>query len=457
MSITSAMFAGVSGLSANSSALAAISDNIANMNTVGYKRNATQFTNLVRPESSTTTYATAGVSVAMHQLISQQGVLQSTASSTDLAVSGQGFFVVGDSATGGETLFTRAGSFVPDDQGYLKNTGGFYLKGWPIGANGTVSADPSDLSALQPINVASIGAVAEASTNLSVNANLDSSTVTSAAAGTYAANTPATNMASGAVTPDFSRTVQVYDSLGGSRSLTFSFLKTATPNVWRAEIYASPATDVTTGAGLVNGQVAVGNVAFNEDGSLNTGATTLPASLTFGASSSAAPTGTNVKWATAEGIAGQTISLSLGGSGTTGGMTQFDSLSTLNSTSVDGSPLGNLTGVSIGRDGVLTAQFDNGLQKALYKLPVATFVNADGLYALRGGAFRATAESGAFTLKEAGTAGAGITQASALENSNVDLAAEFTGLITTQRAYSASSKIITTADEMLDELIRIKR
>ncbi|MET0546364.1 MAG: flagellar hook-basal body complex protein, partial [Caulobacterales bacterium] len=379
MSITSAMFAGVSGLSANSSALAAISDNIANMNTVGYKRNATQFTNLVRPESSTTTYATAGVSVAMHQLISQQGVLQSTSSSTDLAVSGQGFFVVSDSVSGGETLFTRAGSFVPDDQGYLKNTGAFYLKGWPVAADGSVSADPSDLSALQAINIANVGATAEASTNLSFNANLQSSTAVSAAAGTY--NSLTSNMASGTVTPDFTRTVQVYDSLGGSRSLTFSFLKTSTPNEWRAEIYASPATDVTTGAGLANGQVAVGIVAFNEDGSLNTGSTTLPSTLTFGASSSAAPAGTNVKWASAEGIAGQTISLNLGGGTSAGGITQFDDASVLNSTSVDGSPLGNLTGVSIGRDGILTAQFDNGLQRPLYKLPVATFVNPDGLYA----------------------------------------------------------------------------
>jgi flagellar hook protein FlgE len=456
MSITSAMFAGVSGMGANSTALAAISDNIANMNTVGYKRGSAQFTNLVAAITTPGTYGASGTSAAMRQLISAQGVVQSTSSKTDLAISGNGFFVVSDNSAGtGDTLFTRAGSFVPDSSGYLKNTGGYYLKGWPF-VNGVVSADPSNMNALQTINVNNISGAAEATTQMAFNANLDASTTVSAAEATYLSSASANNMASGAVTPDFTRTVQLYDNLGGSRSLTYAFLKSSTPNQWHVEVYASPASDVTTGAGLVDGQVATGTVSF-VNGQLDTATSTLPTTLTFGASSAGAPGAGAVNWASGLGIEAQTVALSLGGGSTAGGVTQYDSTSTLNSTTINGSALGNLTGVSVSKDGVMTAVFDNGLKRDIYKLPVATFVNPDGLYSVRGTAFRATAEAGPFTLKEAGLAGAGVMQASALENSNVDLAAEFTGLITTQRAYSASSKIITTADDMLDELIRMKR
>jgi flagellar hook protein FlgE len=456
MSITSAMFAGVSGMSANSTALAAISDNIANMNTVGYKRRAAQFTNLVAPITTPGTYGAAGASAAMRQLVSVQGVVQSTGSTTDLAISGNGFFVVSDNSAGtGDTLFTRAGSFAPDSSGYLKNAGGYYIKGWPF-VNGVVSADPSNMNSLETININDISGAAEATSRISFNANLNSASVVSAAEATYLASASANNMASGAVSPDFTRTVQVYDNLGASRSLTYSFLKAATPNQWHVEIYASPAADVTTGAGLVDGQVATGIVAFT-GGELDTANTTLPTSLTFGASNAGAPGAGAVNWASGLGLEGQTINLSLGGADVAGGITQFASSSTLNSTTINGSALGNLTGVSFSKDGVMTAVFDNGLKRDIYKLPVATFVNPDGLYSVRGTAFRATADAGPFTLKEAGIGGAGVMQASALENANVDLAAEFTGLITTQRAYSASSKIITTADEMLDELIRIKR
>jgi flagellar hook protein FlgE len=164
-----------------------------------------------------------------------------------------------------------------------------------------------------------------------------------------------------------------------------------------------------------------------------------------------------VKWATGLGIGAQSIDMSLGAANLPGGITQFDSDSTLLSTSVNGAVLGSLVGVTIDRDGFLTAQFDNGIERRVYQLPLATFINPNGLHSLRGGGYRATVESGNFNLKPPGTGGAGIIQSQALENSNVDLATEFTGLITTQRAYSASSRIITTADEMLDELIRIKR
>ena len=127
------------------------------------------------------------------------------------------------------------------------------------------------------------------------------------------------------------------------------------------------------------------------------------------------------------------------------------------SSSIDGAVFGNVTGVSVGKDGVVTALFDNGLTRAVYKLPVATFQNPEGLMSVQGNSFARTDYSGNFELVSSGTGGAGSVSPKTLEASTVDLAEEFTKLITTQRAYSASARIITTADEMLTELNQLKR
>jgi len=188
MSINSALRAGVSGLVANSSALAAISDNIANVNTVGYKRTQGEFQTLVNSQSkSGGGYSAGGVSLSARSFISQEGQLQRTTESTDLAVDGQGFFVVTDKAEGvaatDTRLFTRAGAFTVDKQGYLKNSAGLYLQGWPVDSNGEISTDPSDLSRLRSINIGQVGGTAEPTTRVQINANLRSTqTVSSAAA-----------------------------------------------------------------------------------------------------------------------------------------------------------------------------------------------------------------------------------------------------------------------------------
>ena len=140
----------------------------------------------------------------------------------------------------------------------------------------------------------------------------------------------------------------------------------------------------------------------------------------------------------------------------TGGLTQFDSASALNSASLDGSLFGSVTGVNIGKDGTVTAQFSNGLSQDVYKIPVATFTNADGLAQVNGNAYVPTKASGAPNVNEANSGNAGAIASQSLESSTVDLATEFTNLITTQRAYSASARIITTANEMLQELERLR-
>ncbi|MBD3836255.1 flagellar hook protein FlgE [Brevundimonas sp.] len=587
MSLNSAMLAGVSGLAANSAALAAISQNIANVNTVGYKRTQGEFQTLVNSQSKAGGgYSAGGVAVAARSFISQEGQLQRTTESTDLAIAGQGFFVVTDKAEGvaatDTRLFTRAGAFRVDNMGYLKNSAGLYLQGWPVDSNGEISTDPSDLSRLRSINIGSVGGTAEPTTRVQINANLRSTQESSAAgsASTYkgvddAANvkhdvsvrytrtganaydvtiksgtqtitgqatfdpatgaltgltgltanngtaavdgglttltfTPATgspfdialadiglqsNVAAASkydasvnsmamydadddnpvgVKPDFKMNIPVSDSKGGQRNLEIRFLKSDEPNIWYAEIVSVPPEDVVTGSPYSNGQIKTGKIAFTPSGRLDvetmqnwpagTGLFDDPtqATLTFEQSDPDEvidplnPADNNrVKWADGLGIAAQTLTLDLNTSA--GGLSQLNTASVVQSTITNGTAFGNLSEIAIDDQGFVTAIFDNGVMRRIAQVAVATFPSPDSLKEVSGNAYAVSLQSGTFNLKAAGTGGAGFIAAQQLEASTVDLSQEFTSLITTQRAYSASSKIITTADEMLAELINIKR
>ncbi|KAA5802180.1 flagellar hook protein FlgE [Alkalicaulis satelles] len=463
MSINSAMIAGASGLLANSSALAAISDNIANVNTTGYKRVNTVFTpNYKIGGSGEARYNSAGVTANSRLDVNSAGLLNPSSSPTSLAIDGNGFFVVrptpiSNSGTDA-VLFTRSGAFQTDSSGYLRNDAGMYLYAWPVGSDGTVNQNPSNLDQLEAINLSNIGGAAEATSSIRINANLQASQGLSPAAATYDAADPAVNMASGAVAPDFQRTIQVFDSQGGVRSITMSMLKSTTANQWHVELHVEPASDVVTGAGLNNGQIATGVIAFDTNGQINPGATTLPSSLNFLASNNPGAPGANqVQWAPGTGVGAQSINLDLGTAGAPGGITQFDSPSTLNSTTVDGAIFGAFAGVEVGQDGFVSARFTNGVVRRIYQIPVATVANPNGLASVGGASFQITENSGAFTMNAPGRGASGTIASSAVENSNVDIATEFSDLIITQRAYSASSRIITTADEMLAEAIQMKR
>lgn len=465
MSINSAMAAGASGLIANSSALAAISDNIANVNTVGYKRVDTIFTpNYKIGGGGETRYASSGVSSNSRLDVNSSGLLTPGVSATDMAIDGDGFFVVRPSPTASSSsdavLFTRSGGFQTDSSGFLRNDAGMYLYAWPVQADGTVNQNPSNVDQLEAVNLSNIGGTANATSSVRINANLQASTTASAAAATYDATASGTNMASGTVTPDFQRTIQIYDTQGGVRSVTMSFLKHATnANQWHVELHVQPASDVTTGAPLIDGQIATGIVAFDTNGEIISGApTTLPTSITFESSDTAGAVGAGaVRWAASTGVGAQTISLDLGTAGTPGGITQFNSPSNLDSTVVDGAIFGAFAGVEVSDDGFLSARFTNGVVRKVYQLPVATVFNPNGLASVGGASFQITEDSGAFTLNAPGSGASGTIAAKTVENSNVDIATEFANLIITQRAYSASSRIITTADEMLAEAIQMKR
>jgi flagellar hook protein FlgE len=562
MSINSAMLAGVSGLISNSSALAAISDNIANVNTVGYKRSSANFSTLVTSQSKNATYSAGGVKAQTHQFVSQQGLTQSTTSNLDLSIAGSGFFVGTEKPEGltatDTRSFTRAGSFQLDNLGYLKNDAGLYLQGWladPV--TGTITPDPSDLTQLSSINVGTVGGTAEKTTRIGVNANLRSEQPVSAAANAsvtktsvpetpvvspavnytvaysptgngneYAVTvsragvvtstgtatydpttTPAsligyvptgataavTSITTGAETvalsdlglttktdainsgaydpatrsmsdyaldattgvkPDFEIQIPVSDSKGGQRTVTLSLLKGPGPNEWFAELRAKPG-DLDNNA---NGLISSGKITFTTDGKLNSvgnlfGGVT-PTAINIGASDPAA-TGTAPRWADGLGIDSQNLQIDLASAA--GGLTQYNSQSVVQSVNTNGTAFGNLTNIEVDDQGYVSAIFDNGVTRRIAQVAIATFSNPNGLKGVNGNAYRVTNESGTYSLKTPGGGGAGSIAPSTLEASTVDLSTEFTGLITTQRAYSASSKIITTADQMLEELLSIKR
>ena len=229
MSINSALLAGVSGLVANSSALAAISDNISNVNTTAYKRNDVDFSTLVTSQAVKGEYSAGGVQGVSHAFVSQQGLIQSASSSTDLAISGDGFFVVTTKGAGltnaDPRMFTRAGAFEPDANGFLVNSAGLYLQGWPVQANGTFNPIRSDLNSVQPINVKNLGAAVQQTGSIALSANVDESAAVSAGEAAYLPTTVA-SMADYAADPtkgtkpDFTVTeFTVIDSMGGTYKL----------------------------------------------------------------------------------------------------------------------------------------------------------------------------------------------------------------------------------------------
>ena len=448
MSLYSALFSGVSGLNSYSSALGAISDNITNVNTVGYKNTITEFSTLVTETQNASSYSAGGVDAKPRSLVSRQGLIQASNSPTDLSIDGAGFFVVRNAPTAtdeGAVQFTRAGSFRPDSEGYLRNTAGNYLLGFQLATDGSFT-NTGNVNDLQPIRITELTGTAEATENIRLRANLQSSDelIPQQIAGTYDPLDAANNVANGGVVPNFARDFEVFDAQGGTHTLSLAFVKTATPNRWQVEVFSKPAGDVGAIGGLTPGQLAVGTMAFNADGSLDLVNT-----------SAALQNPLAITWT--NGAAPSTIDLDLGSNGNVDGITQFDSLSTAIASSVDGAVFGNVTGVSINTSGLVTTLFDNGLTRPVFQLPIATFQNPDGLTRLQGNAYGVSDFSGRFSLVEPGSGGGGTIAPSTLEASTVDLATEFTQLITTQRAFSASTKVITTVDEMLSELNSVRR
>jgi flagellar hook protein FlgE len=384
--------------------------------------------------------------------IDAQGLLTASAVSTDIAISGSGFFTVNDQTDGtGNTFFTRAGEFRPDKEGNLVNSGGFTLMGWPIDSNGTVQ-QTNVLSAFSVLNTANLTSAPVSTSLIEIGANLP------AAATSGDAN---------------SLTAQVFDLQGGQHSLTLTYTKTATTNEWdiTASITNAGIVDpdsnndgtndplTTTGAFAANG-IRMGTMTFSNDGTLSSitsnsatgtdvgvvNATTNRFELTFDFDSTTTSTSDRV-----------TVALDFGTPAQADGFTQFQGNFTPNFIEQNGKQFGSLSAVNIDDAGITTALFDNGETRDIFQVPVVTFNNPNGMQERTGNVYVETTDSGPAVALEPGRGGAGSIAPSALEQSTVDLADEFTRMIVTQRAFSASTRIITTADEMLEELTRIVR
>lgn len=421
MSLTGALSSSVSSLMAQSQAIAMVSDNLANSSTVGYKTTYASFESLVTGASSAG-YSSGGVLVNSRSNVLNQGLLVSSTTSTNLAISGNGFFVVSDTSSDKNTYYTRNGEFTTDANGNLVNNG-YYLMGWQTDSSGNVVGG-ENAGSLKAIDVDSISSTAHQTTEMTIQANL-----------------PA-NAATG---DTFTNSTEVYDSLGTSHSLKVTWTKTG-ENSWTAS-FADPtsSSDTSTATGAVSSSAIA--ITFNSDGSL---ASTSPSPATLTISG----------WT--DGAADSSITLNLGTANSVDGLTQYTSSASsptveLNNVTSDGMAYGTLKSIAVGSDGIVSATYSNGQTIPIYKVPVATFANADGLEALSSSIYATTNTSGSAMLHGAGQGGAGSVKGSTLESSTTDTSQEFSSIITAQQAYSASAQVITAVNKMFDTLLSAVR
>lgn len=586
MSLFGSLFTGVSGLGAESQSTAMIANNIANINTVGFKRSEASFFSLVTSEGRSSKYSPGTVSVNRVQKVNLQGPIQQTSSTTDAAISGNGMFAVKrDASSTQEFLYTRSGSFSEDSQGLLRNSAGFVLYGWPLGTGDSLPNNQGDLSSLEPVNVAFLGGLTRPTTSaeLAFNLNADEDDYN-----THSFTTPSTLPVTNQPA-NFTRGLTVYDSLGSAQVLTFEFRKVQGPeahattqaaglalttsltdtaifpgiaagdqfnldvggtNQTYTIVAGTPAAagEIQTVGDLLNeintnlGGGLVMDASLNENGEIVFQAIDPSVTITFtdivGTPTSAI--GTLNLYQDPSGVGGlydygpeasllppyagtaypdqgdfpafgnitnpntqgwwEVTIRHPNGSVQSQGLLNFNQSGALNATAgsdgvVDielsnidwfngselqdididierfsqfagnydvifsdqnGAELGLRTGVDLTRDGFVVARFSNGATANLYKVPLVTFANANGLQEVSGTAYSENSLSGEENLREAGTGGAGFLEPSTVESSNVDLADEFAKLIVSQRAFSANTKIITTVDQMTDELLRLR-
>lgn len=401
------LYSGISGLKTNTSAMAVIGDNIANVNTTGFKTSQVSFANIFNATMGQSRNQ-IGRGVTMNGISSNwnSGTMETTSSVTDLAINGQGMFIVVDPSDSAQ-YYTRAGNFEFDQDGYLVNQDGYRVQGYPM--------DPvtGALSGMADITMPAGMSTPNATTEMTMGLNLD---------------------AGAAVGDTYDTTVTTYDSLGNPIELTFTFTNTAA-NTWN--YYVTPSTGAAT--------PALGSedpLVFDNTGALVT------------------PAGTNPT-ITVTGLSGADMAITwtmldpLGA--TDGSITGYAADSVKTAQTQDGYPSGMLQGISIDEDGIFTGLYSNGSMLSFAQITLADFASYSGLAKQGSNLFVSSLSSGPAIPSVPNTAGVGAIAPSSLEMSNVDLATEFVELITTQRAFQANSKVITTSDEVLSDLINIKR
>jgi flagellar hook protein FlgE len=397
--------------------MAAISDNITNSATVGYKRAAVDFSTLMTSSGSDTSYSAGGVQSNIRYQILQDGQLQGTQSPTDLALDGRGFFVVSNSLAQDEGTpsygLTRAGSFQPDDNGFLRNSAGLYLQGWKLNPDGTLpNVSRTNFDSLQDVKIGDLAYGGSATTAMGFSGNLPAQ----AANGTT-----------------FETSGPFYDGLGNPRDLELTWTKTTNPNEWTLTA-TGPAGYTVAPASITMTFAATGPYAGMPVDGAGLPLDPMP-SLTV--TSPATPTA-------------DTFSVGLSN------ITQLNG-DYVPQVTGNGAKAARVSTVSIDETGKLWAVYSNGARQALYQIPVADVMNPGGLSPSGGNVYTLSADSGAMTLNSGNSGPVGAVVASALEQSNVDIADELVSLIETQRAYSSNATIVRTADEMVEETTRLKR
>ncbi|ALK08085.1 flagellar hook protein FlgE [Blastochloris viridis] len=401
MSLSGALNSSVSALKAQSTAIATVSDNLANSSTYGYKTTVASFESLVTGSSSSS-YSSGGVLSNTRSNISAQGQLASTSSDTDLAIQGNGFFVVSpENST--NRYYTRNGEFSTDEDGYLVNNG-YQLLGWPTDTSGNVIGSATS-GTLQAIYTNIKPSCAQATTTATISANLPS------------------NAAAGVVG---SMDVEVYDSQGNAHNVTLSWTKDAADNTWTA-------TPTATGATI---SPATFTIEFDANGAIVSTDATQSLNIDWGNGTSTSDIAFNLSGLSQQSVEGATIDLK-----------------TINQ---NGLSYGSLTGITV-EDGMVNASYSNGASIPIYQIAVATFTNANGLTAESGGLYRESSSSGTSTLHVSGEGGAGTVYGSTLESSKTDTSEEFSVMITAQQAYSSSAQVISTVSSMYDTLISALR
>ena len=413
------MNAAVMGMNAQTSWLATISQNIANSSTTGYKDAETAFSSLV-DQAGTSNYSAGGVATTALSMNSLQGSIAGTSTVTDLAIQGNGFFVVTNAA--GDTFLTRDGSFVPDASGNLVNAAGYYLMGTNI-QNGNSTPVANSLAGLQKVNVNQTGEQASPTTSGVFGANLPSTATV-----VPAASTPA----GGGTTYTEKTSLVTYDNLGTPVTLDVYMTKIAdnpagTPN-WEVDVYNS--ADAAAGGGFPYSTPALATQTLTF--SPTTGQVTGTSSLSV-----AIPNG-------------QTMSLDMSG------MTQLATGYAINAATTNGNAPDTLTGVTVSANGTLSFNYSSGTTLPGYDIPLANVASPDSLTSVNGTVFSTNINSGQPQVGTAGTSGFGSIESSSLEGSTVDLATELTAMIQAQSSYEANSKVFQTGANLLDILNKIQ-
>ncbi len=397
----------LSGLNAASEDLGVTANNVANVETTGFKKSRAEFAEVFATGTQSVQQSGSGVKTAKISQQFTQGNIDFTDNALDLAIAGEGFFVLSDN---GARSYSRAGAFGVDNPGFVVNAQGARLQAYPSAGSGLFNTGtPNDLQLITGASPPSATGRAELGLNLPADAPVPVNPV-------FDVNDPSS----------FSHTTSftAYDSLGAPHTATIYFIKDAAPNTWNTEV-------------RIDGLAATGNgpVTFNPDGSLNTPLGGLMPIDPFAVTTGADP-----------------LAISLDFANTT----QFGNAFGVNSLSQDGFTTGRLTGVSVAEDGVVFARFTHGQSQELGKLALANFVNPQGLQQIGDTTWGEAFQSGDALLGEAATASFGNIQSGALEASNVDLTAELVSMITAQRNFQANAQMISTSDTVTQTIINIR-